>query len=75
MFSSASNAEMFASIPVNEKSNIPSTRKALHPSSRAIVFFGTSSVRQTTEFSSSVFAVKQYSASNSLQKSQRPYIL
>lgn len=46
---------IFASMPMSEKSNTPSMRKAIQPSVRFVVLAGTIVVGQTREFSSSVF--------------------
>lgn len=53
------------SMPIKEKSRIPSILKALQPSSRSVAFSGTSWVRQTSDFSSSVFPMKQNGESRS----------
>ena len=54
----ASVSAIQARIPIREKSSVPHTLNPLQPSSRATVLSGTISVGQTSEFSSSVVAVK-----------------
>ena len=63
MLWSAKIAAILDSIPINENSKTPWIRSAFQPSSRRMTFGGTSLVRQTRDFSSSVFPIKLYSES------------
>ena len=58
---SAKIPEIFAKIPINEKSRTPWMRKDFQPFSYSIVSFGVSSVLHTKDISSAVFDRKKIS--------------